>query len=352
MSSDPANMDQAVARALRANLEGVQRQSDALHQAVADLVAACSSTRASNALPHLVRAQANAASLAAILEVLSKFITASATGRQRREYDEPVSAVSTASIPEPAQPARPMPSIPAPMDRATAEPAAIHHEPVADSAHPDHRAHSWDSDPVAFQQESAEPAPSADAEIQFPEHEDHAAISARMDEHAAAEAQHGPDAMPMEAFSAAPEVTISEPSNGDPVYDISSSEAEISIDSAAPATHERAEASFEESEAFDISALPADQQEMHRRANRVAKVSMQDIQLLRPDEVKVGRQHRDICIRLKDEIEKARREYERRFRPILGHGVDYFHHWMVEVLGAGDPETLGEYPYQSTATRH
>jgi hypothetical protein len=74
---------------------------------------------------------------------------------------------------------------------------------------------------------------------------------------------------------------------------------------------------------------------------------MQDIQLLKPEQVKIGREQHDICIRLKDEIGKARKEYERRFQPILGHGVDYFYHWMVEVLGKGDPETLGEYPYSS-----
>ena len=102
---------------------------------------------------------------------------------------------------------------------------------------------------------------------------------------------------------------------------------------------------------FDISSLPAEQQEMHRRASRVAKVSMQDIKLLQPDAVKKGREQKDICIRLKDEIEKARKEYERRFRPILGQGVDYFHHWMVEVLGAGDAAALGEYPYHPAATR-
>jgi hypothetical protein len=99
--------------------------------------------------------------------------------------------------------------------------------------------------------------------------------------------------------------------------------------------------------AFDVASLPQDQQEMHRRANRVAKVSMQDIQLLKPKQVQEGREQHDICIRLKDEIGKARKEYERRFQPILGHGVDYFYHWMVEVLGKGDPETLGEYPYSS-----
>ncbi len=98
---------------------------------------------------------------------------------------------------------------------------------------------------------------------------------------------------------------------------------------------------------FDVASLPQDQQEMHRRANRVAKVSMQDIQLLKPKQVQEGREQHDICIRLKDEIGKARKEYERRFQPILGHGVDYFYHWMVEVLGKGDPETLGEYPYSS-----
>jgi hypothetical protein len=100
---------------------------------------------------------------------------------------------------------------------------------------------------------------------------------------------------------------------------------------------------------FDLHSLPQEQQEMHRRANRVAKVSMQDIQMLKPDQVKLGREHHDLCIRLKGEIEKARKEYERRFGPIIGHGVDYFYHWMVEVLGAGDPEALGEYPYSSPA---
>ena len=35
-------------------------------------------------------------------------------------------------------------------------------------------------------------------------------------------------------------------------------------------------------------ALPAEEQELHRRANRVAKVSMQDIKMLRPNDVTVG----------------------------------------------------------------
>ncbi|MBI3668405.1 MAG: hypothetical protein HY237_01285 [Acidobacteria bacterium] len=103
--------------------------------------------------------------------------------------------------------------------------------------------------------------------------------------------------------------------------------------------------------AFDLLSLPAEEQDLHRRANRVAKVSMQDIQMLRPEQVSLGREHKDICARLRDDIEKARKEYDRRFGSILGHPVDYFYHWMVEILGGGDPETLGEYPYPTPVLR-
>ena len=101
--------------------------------------------------------------------------------------------------------------------------------------------------------------------------------------------------------------------------------------------------------AFDVNRLSPDEQELHRRANRVAKVSMQDIKMLRPEQVRLGRQHKDICVRLRDDIEKAHREYDRRFKPIMDHPVDYFYRWMVEILAEGDANALGEYPYATTA---
>jgi hypothetical protein len=103
---------------------------------------------------------------------------------------------------------------------------------------------------------------------------------------------------------------------------------------------------------FDVNRLTTEEQELHRRANRVAKVSMQDIKMLHPDQVRQGRENRDLCIRLKDDIEKAHREYDRRFKPIMDHPVDYFYRWMVEILAEGDASALGEYPYAVTAHRH
>ncbi len=78
---------------------------------------------------------------------------------------------------------------------------------------------------------------------------------------------------------------------------------------------------------------------------------MQDIKMLRPNDVRLGREHKDICLRLRDDIEKAHKEYDRRFQSILGHPVDYFYDWMVEILGEGDSQALGEYPYPSPPLR-
>src|SRR5262249_21390881 len=103
--------------------------------------------------------------------------------------------------------------------------------------------------------------------------------------------------------------------------------------------------------AFDVNQLSAEEQELHRRANRVAKVSMQDIKMLRPEQVRLGREKKDLCIRLKDDIEKAHREYDRRFKPIMDHPVDYFYRWMVEILADGDAHALGEYPYATPQHR-
>ena len=103
---------------------------------------------------------------------------------------------------------------------------------------------------------------------------------------------------------------------------------------------------------FDVNRLSPEEQELHRRANRVAKVSMQDIKMLRPEQVRLGRENKDLCIRLRDDIEKAHREYDRRFRPIMDHPVDYFYRWLVEILAEGDAHALGEYPYASPMRQH
>ncbi|HXW17695.1 MAG TPA: hypothetical protein VEJ39_05305 [Candidatus Acidoferrales bacterium] len=128
-----------------------------------------------------------------------------------------------------------------------------------------------------------------------------------------------------------------------PAESLDSSDAAALSESAPPSS---ADASF------DVGTLDHELQELHRRAKRVAKVAMQDIKMLRPKDVRLAQQNKDICVRLRDDLDKARKEYDRRFKAILDHPVDHFHDWMVTILADGDPEALGEYPYPSPVARH
>jgi len=268
MTKEMNPVEAAVSRALRENLERIQKTAEELNHAVSDVVAACGSNKATHALPPLVRAQAAAASLSAALDVLTRFVAVSLQPGPRSVLESQIAdLVSTAAMPAPAEPKRPEPAMPTPKAQAPA-PAHVH---------------------VATPQ----PAP-MEAELEL----------------------------------------RSEP------------EAELEQQVSVPATVELEE---ETDGDFDVNRLSSEEQELHRRANRVAKVSMQDIKMLRPEQVRLGREKKDLCIRLKDDIEKAHREYDRRFKPIMDHPVDYFYRWMVEILADGDAHALGDYPYATPA---
>jgi hypothetical protein len=254
MGQEPNAVEQAVSRALRENLERIQRNTDELHQAVGDIVAACGSSKPTNALPAMLRAQTSAASLSAALEVLSRFVAMAVQPGQRSPLEQQITQLIGTSVVEPApEPVRPQPAVPTPMAKGP--------EPTVHASAP----------PTV--------------------------------EHAAPKVKHG-------APPAEPEIEL----DGD-------AEAIELIEP--PAGPARRGAEFEEE--FDVNQLSPEEQELHRRANRVAKVSMQDIKMLRPEQVRLGREKKDLCIRLKDDIEKAHREYDRRFKSIMDYPVDYFY---------------------------
>jgi hypothetical protein len=272
MPQEPTAIEQAVSRAIRDNLESIQRTTDELNQAVNDVVAACASSKPTNALPPMLRAQSTAASIAAALEVLSRFVAITLNPSPRSPLEAEMTRLTSAISAESAR----QPHAIAPAHDTVSAPV---HEPA----------------PTAPSNEFAPAAhPKVEAE---PSHQPH---------------NLAPEPAPLEF-----------PQPGPFPDDI---EVEVEGD-------------------FDVNQLSAEEQELHRRANRVAKVSMQDIKMLRPEAVRLGRENKDLCVRLRDDIEKAHREYDRRFRPIMDHPVDYFYRWMVEILADGDAHALGEYPY-------
>src|SRR5277367_5810304 len=100
MSPQPNIIKQTVTRALRENLEGIQRAGTELQQAINDIVAACSSSKPTNALPPLLRAQTSAASLSAILDVLSRFVAISLEPGPRSPLKEKITQAIANQIPE------------------------------------------------------------------------------------------------------------------------------------------------------------------------------------------------------------------------------------------------------------
>ena len=269
MPQEPTAIEQAVSRAIRDNLDTIQRTTDELNQAINDVVAACASSKPTNALPPMLRAQSTAASIAAALEVLSRFVAITLNPGPRSPLEAEMTRLTSAISVESARQSHGV----AHAKETTSTLAA----PLA---------------PVS----PVESAPSN---------------------------EFGPAAHPKVELEALESAPLELPQPGPFPEDV-----EVATEGD-----------------FDVNQLSTEEQELHRRANRVAKVSMQDIKMLRPEAVRLGRENKDLCVRLRDDIEKAHREYDRRFRPIMDHPVDYFYRWMVEILADGDAHALGEYPY-------
>src|ERR1700733_9833650 len=120
----PSVIEQAVSRALRDNLERIQRTSDELHEAIADVVAACASSKPVNALPPMLRAQTSAASLGASLEVFARFVAVSLQPGPRSPFESEIARIAgTLAAAEAAVEAR-QPDRTAPVQPTPAAPAA------------------------------------------------------------------------------------------------------------------------------------------------------------------------------------------------------------------------------------
>jgi hypothetical protein len=313
-------MEQAVSRAIRDNLERIQRTTDELNQSVNDVVAACASSKPTNALAPMLRAQSTAASVAAAFEVLSRFVAVTMQTSPRSPLEAEMARLTSTITAEAARLA--------PVAAADAEP--VKHEPKLPEV----------ADAKEFEKLVAPVTKSSTPSLASTE----PAITTPAVPPSAVE-----PAKPVASVQAPP--TPSKKTDWETLKKTESfPEKPESLDTP------RAKALSDDAEVdagsdFNVAQLSAEERELHRRANRVAKVSMQDIKMLRPEQVRLGREKKDLCIRLRDDIEKAHREYDRRFRPIMDHPVDYFYRWMVEILADGDAHALGEYPYAVHAVK-
>jgi hypothetical protein len=90
------------------------------------------------------------------------------------------------------------------------------------------------------------------------------------------------------------------------------------------------------------TSIPAGEDgEVHRKAQRFARLLMDEIKLYNQAKVAEGRKHRDIYDRLKEDIEKSRTTYQKRYGNTAAASADYFNQELVRSLAEDDVSLMG-----------
>lgn len=87
--------------------------------------------------------------------------------------------------------------------------------------------------------------------------------------------------------------------------------------------------------------LSHEDEEVHKRARRFAKLLVDEIKLYNQGKVAEGRQHRDLYDRLKEDIEKSRASYEKRYGNTSAASGNYFNQEVIRILADNDASVLG-----------
>lgn len=85
----------------------------------------------------------------------------------------------------------------------------------------------------------------------------------------------------------------------------------------------------------------ADDEEVHKKAKRFAKLLVDEIKLYNKKKVEDGRASKDLYHRLKDDIDKSRASYEKRYGQTAAGPSRYFDAELVRILCDGDESMLG-----------
>jgi len=155
------------------------------------------------------------------------------------------------------------------------------------------------------------------------------------------------DAGPSEKLEAPPVQTVS--SFSDPFAGHAPMHAAAAAAAGASAVAESATAEVVGTSMAAAAAAPAkdalanlspEQADIHRKAQRFARLLMDEIKLYNQAKVAEGRKHKDLYDRLKEDIEKSRSTYQKRYGkdPSI---ATYFNNELVRSLAEEDSELMG-----------
>jgi hypothetical protein len=123
-------------------------------------------------------------------------------------------------------------------------------------------------------------------------------------------------------------VAVEEPAMAEAAAEVVSAPAAMAAAAAAPATDAFAHMSQEDAET-------------HRKAQRFARLLMDEIKLYNQAKVAEGRKHKDLYDRLKEDIDKSRSTYQKRYGNTVAAGADYLSSELIRSLAEDDVSLLG-----------
>jgi len=128
--------------------------------------------------------------------------------------------------------------------------------------------------------------------------------------------------------AAAAPVAVDEPAMAEATGEVVSAPASMAATAAAPATDAFAHMSPEDAD-------------LHRKAQRFARLLMDEIKLYNQAKVAEGRKHKDLYDRLKEDIDKSRSTYHKRYGNTVAASADYFSTELIRSLAEDDVSLLG-----------
>ncbi|MGO9085284.1 MAG: hypothetical protein ACLQBK_08670 [Candidatus Sulfotelmatobacter sp.] len=90
-----------------------------------------------------------------------------------------------------------------------------------------------------------------------------------------------------------------------------------------------------------FAGLSPEDADTHRKAQRFARLLVDEIKLYNQAKVAEGRRNKDLYDRLKDDIEKSRSSYQKRYGNTIAASGDYFQKEVVRSLAEEDLTVMG-----------
>jgi hypothetical protein len=90
-----------------------------------------------------------------------------------------------------------------------------------------------------------------------------------------------------------------------------------------------------------LAGLSAEDADVHHKAQRFARLLVDEIKLYNQAKVAEGRRHKDLYDRLKEDIEKSRGTFQKRYGSTVAASADYFQAELVRSLAEDDVSVMG-----------